>query len=178
MPTLLGVSANDLLNTAKDLADISPELSSRLEELFNKNLTTHKLIDKLYTTITEYAQHRLNRYELSPYGIHAIELIRKCGGKIRQARLAQHLDISERQLRRTVENMIGITPKAFSRNIRFLRTLAYADCSEQVKWSDCAVNFGYFDQAHLINEFKTISRLTPIELMTSRRAESVFSNPS
>lgn len=178
LPTLLGVSANDLLNTEMDLADVSPELCSRLQKLFIENLTTQEMIDKLYKTITEYAQHRLNRYALSPYGIRAIELIRRCGGKVRQSGLAQHLEISERQLRRTVESMIGITPKAFSRNIRFLKTLAYADYSEQVNWSDCAVSFGYFDQAHLINEFKTISRLTPIELMTSRKAESVFSNPT
>ncbi len=178
LPSLLGIAADDLMNSGANLADVSPELTARLLDLFEEKPSTEEMVRSLYNEITDYTRERFAHYNLPAYGIRAVELIRRCGGNIRQSNLAAHLAVSERQLRRTVQNLIGITPKAFSRNIRFLRTLEYADCADHINWSDCAVNFGYFDQAHLINEFKAISNLTPRELMASRKAESDFSNPA
>ncbi|MBT5072826.1 MAG: AraC family transcriptional regulator [Kordiimonadaceae bacterium] len=177
LPCLLGVSADDILNYDVNLEEISPELSARLLSIFETRKSTPEMLFDMYSIIKNYAYEHMNRYKPPLYGAQAVEMIRRSGGTMRQKHLAKHLNVSERQLRRTVQNMISMSPKSLSRNIRFLKTLEYADQASNINWSDCAVNFGYFDQAHLINDFKAISNLTPSQLMSVRVAESVFSNP-
>ncbi len=178
LPSLIGISSDDIQNAELNLVDVSPQLASRLLLIFEGNLTTAEMVNRLYQSIAAYSKERNSFYKLPHYGVRAIELMRRCSGNIKQSSIARHLDVSERQLRRTVQNLIGLSPKSFSRNIRFLKTLEFADRTSNINWSDCAVGFGYFDQAHLINECKAITNLTPRELMASRRAESVFSNPT
>lgn len=177
LPSMLGISADELLNTDANLADLSPILAAKLLSVFETCGSKTEMIYRLYDIIKAHSKNYVHRYNLPEYGTHAIELIRKSGGRLAQKHLAQTFDISDRQLRRTVQNLVGLSPKALSRNIRFLHTLEYADRTPIIDWSDCAVKFGYFDQAHLINEFKAMTKLTPAQLMRSRRDESVFSNP-
>lgn len=177
LPSLIGISAGDILNAELNLVDVAPELNEKLLGIFEHNLTTAEMVQRLYKSIVTHSRERLTSYHLPDYGLRAIELIRRCSGNLKQSTIARHLEVSERQLRRTVQNLIGLSPKSFSRNIRFLKTLEFADRTQTINWSDCAVCFGYFDQAHLINECKAITNLTPRELMASRKAESVFSNP-
>ncbi len=177
LPSLIGVSADDILNAELNLMDVEPELNAKLLSIFEGNLTRAEMVQQLYKSIVTHSRERLKSYHLPNYGLRAIELMRRCRGNIKQSSIARHLEVSERQLRRTVQSLIGLSPKSFSRNIRFLKTLEFADRIQSINWSDCAVNFGYFDQAHLINECKAITKLTPRQLIASRKAESVFSNP-
>lgn len=68
--------------------------------------------------------------------------------------------ISARQLRRLSQLHLGLTPKNFSRVIRFQQSLKQIQLTDsRAVWTD-----HYYDQAHFIHEFKTLSGLTPTEL--------------
>lgn len=79
--------------------------------------------------------------------------------------VAMNLGISERHLRRVFRDTIGISPKAFAKLVRFKRALRAVRENARVNWADIAATTGYYDQAHLIAEFRTIAGVTPSALL-------------
>jgi AraC-like DNA-binding protein len=67
-----------------------------------------------------------------------------------------------------------MTPKALCRIHRFRGALAMLDGARQVPWAALSDQCGYYDQSHLINEFRSFSGLSP-ELVGTRRSQSVAS---
>jgi AraC-like DNA-binding protein len=56
---------------------------------------------------------------------------------------------------------VGVTPKRYCRLLRFQRVVSQAHQSAPTDWAGLALDCGYFDQAHLIHEFREFSGLTP-----------------
>lgn len=79
--------------------------------------------------------------------------------------VAADLGVSERHLRRVFREAIGVSPKAFARLMRFHRALRAAREDGRARWGSIAVETGYYDQAHLIDEFRTIAGVTPRMLL-------------
>ena len=59
------------------------------------------------------------------------------------------------------ERHTGLTPKYYSRVFRFQRVLKFLETGKSFDWPAVAHRFGFYDQAHLINEFKTLAGHTP-----------------
>jgi AraC-like DNA-binding protein len=85
--------------------------------------------------------------------------------------VAVDLGVSERHLRRVFHEAVGVSPKAFSKLTRFNRALRAARSSRQVGWASIAAGAGYYDQAHLIAEFRAIAGVTPRALLGELRAD-------
>lgn len=84
--------------------------------------------------------------------------------------LAREVGLSERQLRRAFEDVVGITPKRFLRIMRFRRALEAARHGHAAEsWSRLAEAHGYFDQAHLIKDFRELGGATPTALLAEQR---------
>ena len=66
-----------------------------------------------------------------------------------------------------------MTPKAYQRLQRFRGALARIEDAARVGWAAFARDCGYYDQAHLINEFRAHSGLTPPEYLASRAGSFV-----
>ncbi|GAA4685353.1 helix-turn-helix domain-containing protein [Phytohabitans rumicis] len=75
------------------------------------------------------------------------------------AGLAAELGWSGRHLASTFRREIGLTPKMAARVLRFER--AYAALGSADSWADIAVSCGYYDQAHLIRDFKEFAGAPP-----------------
>lgn len=83
--------------------------------------------------------------------------------------VATELGVSERHLRRVFHEAIGVSPKAFARLTRFHRALRAAREGGRAGWVSVAAASGYYDQAHLIAEFRSIAGVTPRELLGELR---------
>jgi transcriptional regulator GlxA family with amidase domain len=79
--------------------------------------------------------------------------------------LADWLGLSPRQLERRFRNEVGLSPKLFSRMQRFQRVFQKME-EPDISWVDAAVSCGYYDQAHLIRDFREFSGRTPSALVT------------
>jgi len=79
--------------------------------------------------------------------------------------VAAGLGVSERHLRRAFREALGVSPKAFAKLTRFHRALGTARAGAHGGWAAIAASAGYYDQAHLIAEFRTITGVTPRELL-------------
>lgn len=78
------------------------------------------------------------------------------------ARVRDATGLSERRFIELFRQQVGLTPKLYSRVRRFQSTLRRIPAGA-VDWADVALAGGYFDQAHLIHDFRAISGLSPGE---------------
>jgi AraC-like DNA-binding protein len=84
--------------------------------------------------------------------------------------VAVDLGVSARHLRRVFREIVGVSPKAFAKLARFQRALRAAREDTHVSWAGIAAAVGYYDQAHLIAEFREIAGVTPRALLRELRA--------
>jgi AraC-like DNA-binding protein len=77
---------------------------------------------------------------------------------------------SERQLRRRFESVVGVGPKRLARILRFQDVVQRASAAEPRSWAELAAEVGYYDQAHMIGEFRVLAGQTPVEHLASLRA--------
>jgi AraC-like DNA-binding protein len=82
----------------------------------------------------------------------------------RVSAVAQRVGVSERHLRRMFRDTVGLSPKAYVRVRRLRRALALARRSGSQPWTRVAVDAGYFDQAHMVAEFRDLTGRSPTTL--------------
>jgi transcriptional regulator GlxA family with amidase domain len=87
----------------------------------------------------------------------------------RAAVLAQDPSISRRRLARLFELEVGTTPKRHARLVRFRHLLREVHRAQTVDWPSLALDCGYFDQAHLIRDFRAFSGFSPTEYLAHAR---------
>lgn len=94
--------------------------------------------------------------------------IEKAAGLLEQAqrlypiaKLADVSYLSLRQLERNFIKYVGISPKTYFRMQRFLHLLhaKYEDPCQ--KWGSLAHEFGFYDQMHLVREFRNFLKVRP-----------------
>jgi AraC-like DNA-binding protein len=73
--------------------------------------------------------------------------------------VAVRLGVTSRHLRRVFAENIGIAPKDFARAVRLQRAVRMIATSGD--WASIAVDAGYYDQSHLIADFRELVGLTP-----------------
>jgi AraC-like DNA-binding protein len=83
------------------------------------------------------------------------------GGRARVGDLAEELGWSKKRIAARFREQIGLTPKAAARLIRFERARATAERAERPDWARIAVDCGYYDQSHLINDFRAVTGRSP-----------------
>ncbi|WP_454299865.1 helix-turn-helix domain-containing protein [Salana multivorans] len=78
--------------------------------------------------------------------------------------IAQRLGVSHRGLIASFSHATGMTPKRFAQLVRFhhLIDAVHARAGEP-DWAELAVGAGYYDQPHVIRQFRRFSGWTPTE---------------
>ncbi len=74
--------------------------------------------------------------------------------------------LSYKQFNRIFTKHIGTTPKEFTRIIRFQRAIYTLQLRPEISLTQLAFECGYYDQPHLVREFKSFSGYTPTEYLT------------
>ncbi len=93
----------------------------------------------------------------------AVALIHGASGRKRIDSLLGDLNVSARRLERNFLTHVGMSPKLFSRLVRFDRAVRDLGARGATPWSQFALAHGYTDQAHFINEFREFAGVTPAE---------------
>jgi AraC-like DNA-binding protein len=116
------------------------------------------LIEKLLTATVDHRKIQA-----------AAQMLHLRKGQFRITELAEQCSLSTRQLQRQFQDVIGVTPKALARVIRFeeIRKRLMHDPNQSL--TDLAYEFGYTDQAHFIRDFKDLADRTPGEFAREMR---------
>lgn len=136
----------------------------KLHELEDKILNTAdddtciQMIELFLTDrLTPFKEYNYNRMKTT---IHAINL---SGGEMSLTRLAETACLGNKQFQRVFNEHIGTTPKEFLRIVRFHKALFTLQNSPSMRFTTLAHACGYYDQAHMTNEFKLFSGYSPRE---------------
>ncbi|TVR52584.1 MAG: AraC family transcriptional regulator [Puniceicoccaceae bacterium] len=77
--------------------------------------------------------------------------------------LAAELGLSSRRFIEVFTAGVGLTPKVYASIRRFQKALRTIHRTARCGWADLAIDCGWYDQAHMIRDFKRFSGLTPAE---------------
>ncbi len=100
--------------------------------------------------------------------------IQRCKGQIQVAALCKAHFITERQLERYFKQHIGCTPKAYINLTRFQHAFELIQYNADGKsLMDIAFEAGYYDHAHLANDMKRYTLVTPSSLKLSHLSQTV-----
>jgi len=92
----------------------------------------------------------------------ADQILSSCG-KLSSAELAGQSGIGVRQFQREFSLRFGASPKLFSRVVRFQNALDTKARSSTKSWTDVAHEFGYYDQMHMVHDFREFTGESPTE---------------
>ncbi len=85
------------------------------------------------------------------------------------ADIANELGVSHGHLDREFKRVVGMTPRTLARLLRMRRLLEGIDVWGTVAWTKLAHDLGWFDQAHLIRDFKRHTGVTPSQYVQAQR---------
>lgn len=74
---------------------------------------------------------------------------------------------SERKLQRRFQEVVGVSPKLFASILRFHSLFDALSAEDATPWIVAAVDAGYFDQAHMIRDFKRFAGQPPQAFINS-----------
>ncbi|MDH7446876.1 helix-turn-helix transcriptional regulator [Aquimarina sp. 2201CG14-23] len=93
-------------------------------------------------------------------GQKAVQLIIDQKGKVKLSDVYHQIEISERSFERYFKTHIGLTPKLYSRVIRFSNIFNLLN-QEAINWADITYMAGFYDQSHFIKNFKEFTGEEP-----------------
>jgi AraC-like DNA-binding protein len=153
---LLGVAANELTDRFIKLDSIWGRSGGELclELLAARSLP--EILERLSRAIAVRADHAFESAS-ARLARRAVRLLE--GDEVRVESVAHRLGVTARHLRRVFTESIGIGPKDFARAVRLQR--AVRRLATSTDWVRIAADAGYYDQAHLIADFRDLVGLTP-----------------
>jgi AraC-like DNA-binding protein len=84
--------------------------------------------------------------------------------------LSEQIGYSQKHFISLFRDRVGVAPKQYLRIMRFQKAICSIEKNEFIRWSQIALETGYYDQAHFINDFKFFSGFTPNEYTKRRTA--------
>jgi methylphosphotriester-DNA--protein-cysteine methyltransferase len=95
----------------------------------------------------------------------AVALIAARRGMARMEEVAAAAEVGPRQLERLFVAQVGLGPKRLARITRFHGAIGRLSVAPPVAWSTVALRCGYYDQAHMIRDFREFADATPGSLL-------------
>jgi AraC-like DNA-binding protein len=100
-----------------------------------------------------------------------VNYISQRNGVVKVKQLEEKFRVSRRWLEKQFSVQVGLSPKEFARIKRFTALLGQATMSNPaskqsnraVSWATFLEDFGYYDQSHLIRDFKEFTGQTPAQ---------------
>lgn len=154
------VPARELHNLDIGLSEMLP---AEADQLLNEVRSAADQ-DAEFRVVERYLMRKLR--DASPVhpavGYAVAQLSRR--GSVRSVRQIQ-LDsgLSHTRFIHLFREHVGFTPKLFCRVRRFRFLLDRIENGLPIHWAELAADCGYFDQAHLIRDFRAFAGITPAE---------------
>jgi AraC-like DNA-binding protein len=155
---LFGVPMRTLAHCTVDLDDVLGNRASLLVEQLAEldDAARFELLDRALG-------RRMRDAPIPDTGLAwAFARLQQTRGRVAVAKLAQELGWSRRRLVARFQEEIGLPPKAVARLLRFEHARELGARPDRPSWAEIAYECGYYDQSHLINEFRAVTGRTPV----------------
>ena len=160
---ILGVPVTDLCDSLVDLDVFWGSSVETLRDRLHSAPDASARLSLLESTIAHGLSHRAASHDLAL--VRSLEAMARVFPGITIARLAAAHGLSHRRAISVLEDGVGLKPKLLHRVQRVRRVLheVHAPVGGRRSWARIADRCGYFDQAHMINDFRALSGLRPTE---------------
>lgn len=155
---LISLNTSTITNNCVNLNELLESSDSLNETFYEKANTFEKIrlldssLQRIFATNNHHTIVNWQRVE---------EFILEKRGLITANELASELSISERNLRRKFNKVFGLSPKSYLKMVRFNGLIHQLGSKDIDDWQDLLFQFQYYDQSHLIKDFKKYTNLTP-----------------
>ena len=161
---VLGIDANELRNAHVDLADLwgraALDLGDRLRERPQER----------FAILEQALLGRLSRQRTRHVAMaHAVDSLLRAGPCVPMRELAAASGLSHKRFIDLFKRDVGLPPKLFARILRFEQARDRIAAGSPESWAAMAIDCGYYDQAHMINEFQSFAHATPAGLLQRTR---------
>jgi AraC-like DNA-binding protein len=148
--------AEEITNTKLDLKLVYPKQASLVEE---RLLEAHSTLERVWI-VENFLLSVFKETAPDPLVMGSLQAIFANQGMVKVNRLSEEFCLSEKQFVRRFRNLTGVSPKFFSRLVRFQHILKLLE-NGQVDLLSLAVTSGFYDQSHFIHEFTEFTGTTP-----------------
>lgn len=163
---LLGIPMQKMLDEDYDSYSV---LGKEINEIY-AGLQEAKNWMEMKLVVESFLLKKLSRLKAMLPFDHAIRELMLSGGLMSIEKTASLGCLSLRQFERQCQQRIGLAPKFFARLIRFSNAYRLKETHEDVNWTQIAHSTGYFDQMHMIRDFKEFTGVTPSLIDTALEA--------
>ncbi|MCG7856842.1 helix-turn-helix domain-containing protein [Flavihumibacter sediminis] len=154
---LLGIPMTELYDDGFN----AEEILGADVRIVNDKLREAAGFDEIKDIIENFLLKRLHLLkEALPFDLAMQELLLQNGNQGMDM-IASLSCLSLRQFERKCKERIGIPPKFFSRLARFSKAYRLREMRPDLSWTNITYECGYFDQMHLIRDFKQFAGVTP-----------------
>lgn len=122
----------------------------------------------------EALEHFVER-RIAASGVVEDDVVRQCvaameqqAGAVAVDEIADRAGIGRRQLERRFLKAVGVSPGTLADILRFRRVFDAIEHDSARPWTDAAAAAGYYDQSHLVRDFRRFVGCTPTEFAASR----------
>jgi len=157
--------AHEMTNGLSDVQELWGAKGREFEQWFFETCPASR--DRV-DYLDRYFLHRLSRNgAYDPCVTSAIQVIESRKGMISVDYLAKETGVSSRHLERKFKERVGLSPKQMCRSLRFKHVISSKARNPRGSWTAAALDCGYYDQAHMINDFKHYTGVSPSDFFNN-----------
>lgn len=154
---IFGIPMHELFDEGFDAQDLlGYEIRSMNEHL--QNITD---LDDGKNIVEKFLLGRLQSIKsILPFD-SAMQVLLQLHGKISVEETASLSCLSIKQFERTCKERIGMNPKMYARILKFSKAYRLRENFPEMSWTAIGYEAGYYDQMHLIRDFKVFAGVNP-----------------
>lgn len=163
-PSGMFLFTKDVINIKNVFVDVNDLNDKSLICLEEKVLQVKSTIDRI-KIVENFILNKLNTFEVAD-DLKLLEAIintvYQYKGSVKFEFLLKNYNTSYKRIERIFLKYLGIPPKVYMRIVRFNATInTYQNTNFKENLTQLALANGFFDQSHLIKEFKQFASITP-----------------
>ena len=157
MYRMLGVPMHELFDAGFDALDF---FGNHMRVVNDKLLNTSSL-EEGKTIVENFLLKQIRNLKNKLPIDRTLKLLLKTHGTVSIETAASLSCLSLKQFERKCQERIGMNPKLYTRILRFSKAYRMHEAQPNLNWTTIAHEAGYYDQMHMIKDFKRFAGVNP-----------------
>jgi AraC-like DNA-binding protein len=154
---MLGIPMHELFDGGFDALDFFGAEMKRIQEQL-QHIST---LEEGKTVVEKFLLSQVASLKRILPLDYAMRILLHHNGDMSMEKTASLACLSLKQFERKCQERIGMNPKLYARILRFSKAYRLHEAYPQLSWIEIAYDAGYYDQMHMIRDFKVFAGVNP-----------------